>query len=227
MNTIKIELNDRKQEIEAYFLLLNKLESGDYLIYESGNPIGSMTTTRTTQKASAILLLYNLVESIVTKCLERIHDYIISSNISYCDLNDDIRKLMLIYYGTVSDKKNNISEIAPYLHEAIHLITNQKQFSLSYKEMEKYYALYSGNLDSKKISEIFRKYGIIFEEKCSELQTIKDNRNRLAHGEVSFEECGRSLTIQQLNVQKDRCIDYLTKLIDELEDYLQNRKFRT
>ena len=226
MHSIKTELNEREQEIEAYFILLNKLEAGEYIIYENGNPVASSITTRTTQKASGVLLLYNLVESIVTKCLERIHDCIISNNVSYSDLNEDIKKLMLTYFCTVSEKKNNMSEMAAYLHEAIHLITDQRKFSLRFKEMGKHYALYSGNLDSKKINEAFKKYGINFDEKCTELQTIKDNRNKLAHGEVSFEECGRSLTIPQLNALKSKCIEYLTKLVGALDSYLQNNEFR-
>lgn len=226
MNIIREEMNNRTQEIEAYFLFLNKIESGEYLICENGNPISSATATRTTLKASAVILIYNLVESIITKCLERIHIYIINENISYNDLNDDIKMLLITYYGTIADKKNSISEVAPYLHEIIHLITNQKKIALDYKEMSKYYTLYSGNLDSKKISKIFKKYGIVFEEKCSELQTVKDNRNKLAHGVMSFEECGRQLSMQQLNEQKNNCINYLNSLIAAIELYIDNKKFK-
>ena len=91
--------------------------------------------------------------------------------------------------------------------------------------MNKYYSLYSGNLDSKKICSIFSKYGIVFNERIRELQTIKDYRNKLAHGEISFEECGREISIQQIEVINQKVSGYINNAINAIEDFIDNNRF--
>ena len=86
--------------------------------------------------------------------------------------------------------------------------------------------MYSGNLDTREILNVLRRYGINFEQRCSELKTIKDYRNKLAHGEESFEEVGRTLSVQQLQEMENRTFEYLEKMINEITKYLDEEKFK-
>lgn len=226
MNSINEEFNFRKDEINQYLDFLKNLETGTYTIMNKGETINTHTTLKTTQKSCAILLLYNVVESIVTKLLVKIHDTIKSENVGFFHLNNEIKDLTLIYFNSVINKKDDFHNAVPFVQSLIQMLLQNSHFQVTYKEMEKYYSLYSGNLDSQKISKIVGKYGIIFDRKVKELQTIKDGRNKLAHGEVSFEEYGRTLTIQQLEVLKDRTFNYLENLIAHIIDYIQNKHFK-
>lgn len=82
------------------------------------------------------------------------------------------------------------------------------------------------NLDTREIINVLKKYGIVYEERCSELKTIKDYRNKLAHGEDSFEEVGRNLSIPQLEEMFRKTFEYLDKMLDEIERYLSDEKYR-
>ncbi len=66
----------------------------------------------------------------------------------------------------------------------INLWAYDATVKLSYEEYTKYKTgnNFAGNLDSKEIRKIAKKYGIEFSEQCSEILTIRDKRNKLAHG---------------------------------------------
>lgn len=227
MTLIRQEAADRQNEIEVYVNLIKNLETGDYRIWSDKNGfVSNLTTEKTTQKASSILLMYNYIEYIMTKCLQRIHDEIICNTVPYLDLNEKLQILVLAYHHSVSNSKVNHEDIAININRTIRLITHQQSFCLKYDDMIKYYSLYSGNLDSKKIKKILSKYGIPFNKECSELQFIKDLRNKLAHGEVSFEECGRMLTYQKLVSLKGRIFLYFSDLINAIDDYLSKKKYK-
>jgi hypothetical protein len=226
MIAIKQEILDRKSEINVYLLLIEKLENGTCRVIDQTGCAANISKERITQKASAILLLYNFVESIITKCLQRVHSKIINENIEFSNLIDPLQIMILSYHQCLHDKKSNADDISLNLHRALRLLTNQYLFELQYDDMIKHYSLYSGNLDSRKIEYILQKYGLRFEEKCSELQTVKDFRNKLAHGEISFEECGRQVTSQQLNIQRDRIFRYFDAFVIAIEDYLNHKRFK-
>lgn len=224
MTIIKEEFELRKNEIETYFEFLNNIYNGyDRLIDGDGKFFRINQMTHTMQKSNFILILYNIVESIVTKILERIHIIIISDNLKYNELNPKIKKLILSYYLSIYDKKanNSVEEV----FELCELFNQRIDFSLTFEELKKHYSLYSGNLDSKKINTVINKYGICIDLKVSELQTIKDLRNKLAHGEESFEECGRNISLPQLIVLKDRTINFLEDLISNVEMFIDERKY--
>lgn len=220
MIAIREDFLARKIEITEYVDLLIKFENGEYRISHQGNLISFPLATRTTQRSCAFLLLYNIVEAIVTKLLVKIHDILILENVSYFDLNDDIKDLTLIYFNSIVNKKQNFPDAAPFLQKFVGMLFGNLHFHVPYKEMEKHYSLYSGNLDSKKIRETFSKYGLSVEVVASELKTIKDGRNKLAHGEVSFEEFGREISVQQIKILTTATLTYLESLINSIENFI-------
>ncbi|MCP4699963.1 MAG: hypothetical protein GY862_24395 [Gammaproteobacteria bacterium] len=168
--------------------------------------------------------LYNLVESVVTQSLEKIHFHICGKNIQFSNLNENIQKLVIsYYYKAISQNRSNDKETVNYLHEL--LLLNNESFGLTYDTMTNFYALYSGNLDSRKIRKVLENYGIFYDNPSNELKTIKEKRNTLAHGEESFEECGRSMTYEQLNVLKEKTYLYLDDMIQSIESYLANENY--
>lgn len=225
MQNIKRELLLREEESENILSFLKYMESSANISGRRDLSFDS-TTVMTSIKAGMILMLYNTVESTITKCLERLHEIIISQNLHFDECNEKLKKLIIVYYENAKEKSSDIHSSAPYILEFYQYIKGDDVFNITYKELSRFYSLYSGNLDSKEIISVLDKYGIIFEERQSVLKTIKDNRNKLAHGELTFEEAGRSLSVPQLEVMKDRTFAYMEKTVYSIEQYVNNREYK-
>lgn len=227
MLILKQEYNDRKNEIDNFFELLFKVEKENAsLILENENVYRISLQTNTYIKSSCIIVLYNLVESIVTQSLNKIHGHIYANNIQFSDLNNEIQKLLISYYHkAIAQNRSDDRVMVDYLHEFLLLNLSNESFGLTYDTMTKFYSLYSGNLDARKIRKVLKNYGISYDNPLSELKTIKDKRNELAHGEKSFEECGRSMTYEQLDTLKEKAYEYLDGMIQSIELYLNSRNY--
>ena len=92
--------------------------------------------------------------------------------------------------------------------------------------------IFSGNVDAKKIKEIADKYGFShqtdskFTKNGAKLVTVKEKRNDLAHGEISFQECGKDYTIQDIIAIKNEVIKYLEEILNNIEQFLLQDKHR-
>lgn len=222
MQAIERDLQIRHEEVNSVIKFFQHMESGDL---EYRTEIQGLTTVKTSIKAGIVLMLYNAIESTMTKCLARIHEVLISKNLTFNDCNDKLQQLVAVYYENAREKSSDNHRRASYMLEFCDYITGNSTFDLSYEELSKFYPLYSGNLDSREIVDVLEKYGIEFEERISELKTIKDYRNQLAHGEYSFEEIGRALTIQQLQHLTEQTFVYMGKMVTEIKKFIAEEKY--
>lgn len=223
MNSIRRELEIRKNEAISLLMFIKYLDE-DFIPGDACS--FNYLTVKTSMKANVVMMLYNAVESTVGKCLEKVHEKINARNLNYNDLSEQLRKLLAIYYGHSIDKSNTVDTAMEYVLQFSDFVNGNTNVTISYEELTKKYQLYSGNLDAREIISVMKKYGINFEQRCSELKTIKDYRNKLAHGEESFEEIGRTLSVQQLDEMKKRTFEYLEKMIEEIARYLSEEKFK-
>ena len=221
-NTIK-ELEIRKNEATNLLIFLKYLN--ETFIPDVDCPYDS-TTVSTSIKANIIMMLDNAVESTVGNCLEKVHEKIKSEKLKYNDLSDELKKLIAVYYGYSIEKASDIDKTMDHVLKFADFVNGNIDFVISYSELSEKHQLYSGNLDTREILNVLKKYGIVFEERCTELKTIKDYRNKLAHGEESFEEVGRTLTVQRLEALSNRTFEYLEKLICAIDEYLNEEKFK-
>ncbi|MDY6993463.1 MAG: MAE_28990/MAE_18760 family HEPN-like nuclease [Pseudomonadota bacterium] len=60
----------------------------------------------------------------------------------------------------------------------------------------------------------------------SKLLTVKTQRNQLAHGNISFSECGRDHTFIELNNIKNEVINYLEDILNNIENYIDNKAYK-
>lgn len=107
-------------------------------------------------------------------------------------------------------------------------VMNKLPLNLTYEEFTKHNqgGNFSGNLDSKEIRKLAEKYGMDFNLKCREIDSVKFRRNKLAHGDVSFEEQGRVDTMNYMIILKEKTVDFLQQFIQVVEDYITNTKYR-
>ena len=223
MQGIERDLSIRREEVDSVISYLQHMENGNV---EYRTEIQGLTTVKTSIKAGIVLMLYNAIESTMTKCLARLHKVLITKNLVFSDCNDKLKHLVAVYHENAREKSSDNHCKASHALKFYDYVIGNSPFNLSYEEISKFYHLYSGNLDSREIIAVFGKYGIEFKERVSELKTIKDYRNKLAHGENSFEEIGRTLTIQQIEQLKERTFFYMGKIIAEVKKYIDEESYK-
>lgn len=247
------EFNIRDEEIKKFLNLISLIESNS-IIVENELDI-DIVKTNPILKASAMLALYNIVESTISNLLNYIHNTLCSKQLSFDDLNNDIQNLYITYHYKYKQKKgDDIHQFANLINDTIKLVTGKKIFNLKYKQMSEYYSIYSGNLDTRKIRTTLYKYGVhipylkyskgnVSKSNQEEIQdlgkssdktsivghsllTIMNTRNKLAHGELSFEEYGRNLVTEDLKGYYKDTILFLRIVTLKVNYYISKEKYK-
>jgi hypothetical protein len=193
-------------------------------------------------KSNSILLFYNLVEGTINSIMNEFIGTINKEKPIFKELEIPIKKIWLRYkhksFG-VSNKKTDdyilqtmesiideIIEIGPKEIKDSELgkrtVYNYDAYSAETKSSE-----ISGNLDARKIRELFQLYGLSqVDRSCDALLKVKNKRNSLAHGNENFAQVGSNFTIEDLYKMKIEITRFIEFLLSETEDYLNNKRFR-
>ena len=88
-----------------------------------------------------------------------------------------------------------------------------------------------GNLDGDKILRLFDDHGVSVHTedvgfRADELKDIKDRRNDLAHGSVSFAEAGNQVTTSELAGLINHVDSFLAQLRKDVIAYLNSGDYR-
>ena len=233
MQKAKDDFDQRKAEIEAYFDFLSKLDHDKVILHfeEKGTAKQHRVSDELVKilKANGFLLIYNLVESF---CRNSLWEILSAINIEYLDLRKLSNEAQLLWIKSkVKAYKDNANTIK--LENHIHAIATDviNNALIDFKEGAEFVDL-SGNIDKRKIRELAQIYGfdpIVTAEKeksGEDLLEIKTTRNNLAHGRITFAECGKPVSIIQMIKYKDNAIDYLEGVLSNIEDYISNSRFR-
>lgn len=206
MLDVKRTFQERVKEINQYYTFINA-----FIPSNSDEDINKIL------KSNMLLMLYNLIESTACNAIEEIHNNIHASNVSFNTLKIELKEVIIKHVNNRNPKKfvSDLTDIA------IDII--KKSF-----DKEK---VFNGNVDSKKIRELSKKYG--FSSTTTYAQTkngqtlvvIKGKRNDLAHGIFSFVEVGKDYSTQDLEKMKDETVFYLTEILSNIERYLNNREY--
>jgi hypothetical protein len=57
------------------------------------------------------------------------------------------------------------------------------------------------------------------------LEDVKNKRNNLAHGTMSFVECGRDYTIEDLKKIKNETVFFLQNILSGMKNYYDNQLY--
>jgi hypothetical protein len=226
MITVLADFEKRVTEIELFFKHLENLEVDGVLLYFPNR------TRRKFQphdnelvkvfKANIFLLLYNLAESSIKQSLTEVYDTITSENLTYREVIDEIKKIW------IAQNHDNFRNKGT---ENIFIVINQLANDVIDIKFDST-KIISGNIDGRKIKEFSAKYG--FSDKThrnanngNKLHQVKTQRNNLAHGTISFAECGRNYGIGQLRDTKKEVILYLRNILRNIKKYLDERKYAT
>ena len=234
MDTLTQAFEERLQEINAYLDLLDSFERE---VREGPPKIGGTSITGQQQKilySSAYLQLYNLVEATVTWCVKAVCTAV-TNNGSWLptDLSEQLRKewirVQARTHVPLNPDKRLVSAIAFF--DCIAAVLPVAAWSVEIGG--------GGNWDEIEIEDISRRLGCSLEVSQSVLTGIKRKirddknalglikhlRNRLAHGELSFAECGDGVTVGDLRDIKDCTEAYLREVVAAFRSFIDRHEY--
>lgn len=260
---LKIDFEDKKREFEVYFQLLQYLDSA-----RSNTQILSDDKTELftvspdlyrVMKANCYLMLYNLIEGTVVEGLNTIFVEISSESPLRTDLIELYQKICIDYRLNVIKILQAQDMFNPFLsytqNDAINDINifeikdfREKKTGNTLSGYDAYIEVIgskdiSGNIDAKKIRELFPKYGIdtIQENtlivytnedgreiklRTDYIRDVKTCRNQLAHGRLRYTEVGRQKSFPELNEIKKHVFKYLDEIVDKIESFILSKGYK-
>ncbi len=172
-------------------------------------------------------MIYNLVESSVMGGILEIYEELKNQNLSYQKVSNEIKDIWFSFtINQVYDKKAHYNSYRDKANQIISSILDNQTIILDRKATD-----ISGNLNAEKIRQVCLTHGILFNtpEGCHGgrvLEDVKDKRNQLAHGTLSFVECGRDYILEDLEMIKDETNIFLNGLLKDMKKYYDEEKFK-
>lgn len=247
MKRVKNDFDKRKTELNEYFNFLSKLDKEIPTLHYSEVGVNetknyTYTVNNELQKiliANGFLLIYNLVESFCRNFILDILTAIQGKKLTLKRLSEETQKIWIAHkVKNYKDPRISNEKLEDCFYGMANVIFNSTiiEFSEMIRKIEteeKYdpFGL-SGSITQSKIKSLARMYG--FEsltpprkEKAGEsLEVVKTFRNQLAHGRITFADCGKDKSVTQMIDYKNNTVEYLESVLVNIEDYLENTKFK-
>lgn len=166
-------------------------------------------------KAQFIIVLYNIVESTVCDCLNSFYDSIADDELTFAELSDEMRAMWKSSLNRSNpNKQKSDTELMGMAIRFDNLAIN-----------------ISGSLDIRKVFEVFSKHGCKLDETnrdkySNSFLVVKNKRNNLAHGNVSFSECGSNYLISDLEKFKKDILDGMQEIVTQAKEYISNKEYK-
>ena len=240
IDTFLTTYEDRKKELRDFFNLLEFLEKKENAkdesgfsefekIFHNGENRISFTYQQLINilKSNASLMIYSIIEFTVANLVESIYDEIKVQKLSYIDVSDSIKKLWSeSALKSATDPNASFNTFFKKHEEVVQDILCCHIAKITAKQ-----TLPAGNLDGKTIKDTFAAHGItVFTQsenyRPDLLRIIKDNRNNLAHGSVSFVEALQMQSIADIKGNATTIIFFLDELIVLVKEYIEQQKYR-
>ena len=239
MITLISTYNNRKDEIEKVIKLMDFLQKkkdgmvdgeisfDDFFYNDSINIDLTFQELINILKSNVTLMIYNLIEFTVSGLLDCIYDKIRTENLSYVDVNEYIRKIWRKnILKAAKDPNANFNTFMVKNEELIDYIIYRETLNIRVRD-----SMPIGNLDGIQIKSTLELHGIHISTDSTYyrpdiLSNIKNSRNSLAHGSVSFVEAMRNNTISDFQQYESIVTSFLQELIATIADYINNKKYK-
>jgi hypothetical protein len=226
---------ERADEVFAFLRLLEDVETAA----RSGPPrlANTLTPITTSQQkilySSLYLQLYNLVEATVARCIDAVVTSAADGSSRPSDLNKALRAEWVRSFAR-THVDLNASNRLKHAVEMCEQILGQLPL-----EVFKVESGGGGNWDDTEIEVISRRMGCglqitpttlaavkrVLRDDLGALKLVKSRRNDLAHGSLSFVDCGEGLDVAELKNLTDAVVNYLAEAITCFGDYIDMRGF--
>lgn len=225
------QFDDRVAEIEDYITLLEAVESEA----QSGPPeIGNAAITTRQQRmlcSSVFLQLYNLVEATATWCTSAVAQATADTGSwSVSQLEPAVQREWVRTNFRTHTVLNPNNRLAQSFDVCASILNGDPIEEWGIEGGG------GGNWDDSAIEKISERVGCVlsiatatktaakrpFRNDKNALQYVKELRNKLAHGSISFEQSGENITVGDLVDLKNRTVDYLREVIQSFKIYVDD-----
>lgn len=222
--------NERVREVDLYFSFVKSMHQKDAFLCipkrqgKKEQAIILDENLTAMMKANLFIIIYNLVESSIRDGMLSVYDAIKSEGHSYHDVGNNIKDLWSRYqFKKAHSLQASWDSYYSKLEEITKSIIENSVVTLDRNAMP-----ISGNLNAEQVRKVCNLHGIetrVYKRAKGgrSLETIKDRRNTLAHGHLSFSECGRNFDIEQLEELKKETVIYIQCILLNMKKY-KNRK---
>lgn len=183
-------------------------------------------------RASCHVMIYNMIESTISMCLEDLSSAVQRSASSINDLNEKVFERYLI-------SKYNKRLMASSNEKAVLLARELMNEVEASSITEFTLSAPSGNCNDKNIERILKSVGIDFQidgtlksqvkrvvsDERSALDSLVRIRNDLAHGNRAFSDVGKDSTAIDLRSTFTLAVEYLDVVISHFEDYIRDEGY--
>lgn len=231
-----IEFQERLSEVEAYleFLLIieTQAQKGPPRIEGAEHPITAQQ--QRILYSSVYLQLYNLVEATMSRCIEAISE---ATNESAKwrpgDLSDSMRREWVRATARTHVELAPEKRLESALSLCEHLVASLPISTFNFEKGG------GGNWDDSEIEAFSSRLGFQlavskpvynaikqpFRDDLGPLVLVKQLRNRLAHGSISFAQCAENATVGWLIELKNRTVNYLREVVDCFSRYIDSFQY--
>jgi hypothetical protein len=206
-------------------------------ILDSNSNFSIDAELKNSMKGLAFVVLYNLIEGTITEILNDSFKKINSTSTKYYQASKKFKEAWLTFKHKLFKTSNpeeiieSIKVISQDVLNFSHTDSNGITFAGYSSFLSKIgkSAEVSGNLDVRKIRELFEKYELsppAFNSGSDKILTIKSNRNYVAHGEKKLSEVGRPYTIRELFEFKETTFAFLHECVNSSAAFQKKKPFR-
>lgn len=227
---VYLDFLERCEEIQRYIQFVDVLDGTGKNVLSKVNSINEVELSHDidrelhkTLRASTYLLIYNLLESTMSDALDAVYATLVSKNVDYMMLNDKFKKVVL------SNIKKGLSDKA--ITEVLTNNTDIRTVFLSHGYNKR--DLFNGNLDVRVIKDFANKYDFSIRPVNSIsgvynpeiIKEIRIKRNALAHGAISFAQCGQNIPVFSLRQKFEEAQKLLLAVFNGLDSLLSQEKY--
>jgi len=213
----KFIFEERKEEVKKFLDFLELLVNRRPVFKVDDEEISIEISLTHILKAQGYLILYNLVESTIANTVSSVHYELCQKQISFDRLPNNLQKKLLQQLC-----KEGFSSATPI--ERTSTLSNEI-IKNSYNKK----VLFSGNIDRQFVTKLSHCYGFEITNTDYEktghghfMTQVKQQRNDLAHGNISFTECGRNTSTDELLTAFEQIPNFLDNFISNIEEMLSS-----
>ena len=239
MMDLRADFQEHVEEVEAFLEFVvaidHAIKGGVPLIQggTSGKPAVVAPLQQRLLYANVYLHLYNLVEATVSRCMAAIEEVTATSpGLKAGDLSPKLQDEWVRHVAKTHEPLNSENRHAAAIQLLQHLVAQQPVVVKIAKGG-------GGNWDDEQIHQLAGRLGVtlrltkgtqsVIKRKIKQdrgaLQLIRHYRNQLAHGLMSFSDCGEGLTVTELKELKEWTVRYLEEVISSFEEFIQRYEY--
>lgn len=225
MPTVQDLFDDRLAEVEQFIRLVRRMQTPG-VITKLG--MKQHQDFLPMLKACIFLLIYNAVESCVRLAFADVYAHVKSSNASFEMVSPAFQKIWVTQQidSRIAPASANRDTYLSAVSAIAMQVSTGEVLDLSARDLP-----ISGNLNADLIRDLCRKHGVHLKTPSwakggFELETIKQKRNALAHGHVSFIECGREYALNDLERMTRQTKHFMRGLLRSVDKFTTAGAFK-